>query len=286
MTVPDRYGVMGYPVSHSRSPVIHRLFALQTGQDIQYELLQVTPENLETAIRQFQRTGGKGLNITVPHKTAVVRLVDQLSERAVTAGAANTLTFRNGQIYGDNTDGIGLLRDLAVNLGLTIDSGTAEGITAAELEVTDADNVASEIVYTLTGTPETGFLRLGNVVLAASDTFTQADIDNGLLSFEHDENSIDQGTQWVVFEPNADELWARVRRSIGNFLTTVWRNGALEGTTPEQAFFVKCDRTTMTRDDIDNGRLICVIGVAPVKPAEFVIIRIGQWLGGSAVQEL
>jgi phage tail sheath protein FI len=91
------------------------------------------------------------------------------------------------------------------------------------------------------------------------------------------ENSIDQGTQWVVFEPNADELWARVRRSIGNFLTTVWRNGALEGTTPEQAFFVKCDRTTMTRDDIDNGRLICVIGVAPVKPAEFVIIRIGLW---------
>lgn len=91
------------------------------------------------------------------------------------------------------------------------------------------------------------------------------------------EDSIDRGLQWVVFEPNADELWARVRRSVINFLTTVWRNGALEGTTAEQAFFVKCDRTTMTRDDIDNGRLVCVIGVAPVKPAEFVIIRIGLW---------
>ena len=91
------------------------------------------------------------------------------------------------------------------------------------------------------------------------------------------EDSIDRGLQWVVFEPNDEPLWARVRRSVTNFLTTVWRNGALEGATPAQGFFVKCDRTTMTRDDIDNGRLICVIGVAPVKPAEFVIIRIGLW---------
>lgn len=91
------------------------------------------------------------------------------------------------------------------------------------------------------------------------------------------EASIDRGLQWVVFEPNAEPLWARVRRSITNFLTVVWRNGALEGTKPEQAFFVKCDRTTMTQTDIDNGRLICEIGVAPVKPAEFVIIRIGLW---------
>jgi phage tail sheath protein FI len=91
------------------------------------------------------------------------------------------------------------------------------------------------------------------------------------------EDSIDRGLQWVVFEPNAEALWARVRRAVTNFLTTVWRNGALEGTTPAEGFFVKCDRTTMTRDDIDNGRLICVIGVAPVKPAEFVIIRIGLW---------
>lgn len=91
------------------------------------------------------------------------------------------------------------------------------------------------------------------------------------------EDSIDRGLQWVVFEPNAEPLWARVRRSVSNFLTTVWRNGALEGASVEQAFFVKCDRTTMTRDDLDNGRLVCVIGVAPVKPAEFVIVRIGLW---------
>jgi shikimate dehydrogenase len=116
----DRYGVMGYPVSHSRSPIIHKLFALQTNQNMQYELLRVTPEKLEEAVRQFQRTGGKGLNITVPHKRSVCRLVDQLSERASTAGAVNTLAFQDGEIFGDNTDGIGLLRDLVVNLGANI----------------------------------------------------------------------------------------------------------------------------------------------------------------------
>jgi uncharacterized protein len=89
------------------------------------------------------------------------------------------------------------------------------------------------------------------------------------------ERSIEQGLQWVVFEPNAEPLWARVTQTITNFLTDVWRGGALEGTAPGQGFFVKCDRTTMTQSDIDNGRLICVVGVAPVKPAEFVIIRIG-----------
>jgi len=140
----DRYGVMGYPVSHSRSPVIHRLFALQTGQDMQYELLQVSPEKLETAVRQFQRTGGKGLNVTVPHKSAVLQLVDQISERAATAGAVNTLAFKGGEIHGDNTDGIGLLRDLGVNLGVPLQAanililgagGATRGIVGPLLEM-------------------------------------------------------------------------------------------------------------------------------------------------------
>jgi shikimate dehydrogenase len=112
---------MGYPVSHSRSPVIHRLFALQTEQQLQYELLQVAPEKLETAVRQFQRTGGKGLNVTVPHKQTVAKLCDHVSERARAAGAVNTLSFRDEEIHGDNTDGIGLLRDLVVNLGVNLD---------------------------------------------------------------------------------------------------------------------------------------------------------------------
>ena len=90
------------------------------------------------------------------------------------------------------------------------------------------------------------------------------------------EESIEEGTQFVVFEPNYEATWAIVRRSITSFLTRVWRDGALAGTTPEEAFFVRCDRTTMTQDDLDNGRLICLVGVAPVKPAEFVIFRFSQ----------
>lgn len=95
------------------------------------------------------------------------------------------------------------------------------------------------------------------------------------------EASIERGLQWVVFEPNSEPLWARVSRTVENFLTTVWRNGALEGTRTDEAFFVRCDRTTMTQTDIDNGRLIVQVGVAPVKPAEFVIVRIGLWTARS-----
>ncbi len=139
----DRYGVMGYPVSHSRSPVIHRLFAEQTAQNIEYEAIEVTPDRLEKAVRGFQREGGKGLNITVPHKNEVTKLVDHLSERASTAGAVNTLTFRDEEILGDNTDGFGLLRDLVDNLGVTVEGarilvlgagGATRGIVGPLLE--------------------------------------------------------------------------------------------------------------------------------------------------------
>lgn len=94
--------------------------------------------------------------------------------------------------------------------------------------------------------------------------------------FNYLEASIDRGTQWAVFEPNGERLWANVRTTIGDFLYNEWRNGALLGAKQEEAFFVRCDRSTMTQNDLDNGRLICLIGVALVKPAEFVIFRIGQ----------
>jgi hypothetical protein len=99
------------------------------------------------------------------------------------------------------------------------------------------------------------------------------------------EESIEEGTQWVVFEPNDVPLWNRVRQTVTTFLTRVWRDGALMGQTPEEAFFVTVDRTTMTDDDIENGRLIMLIGLAAVKPAEFVIVRIGQKIGGAEIEE-
>lgn len=97
--------------------------------------------------------------------------------------------------------------------------------------------------------------------------------------FIYIEHSIDKGTQWAVFEPNGPRLWANIRQTVEDFLLVLWRDGALLGDKPEQAYFVRCDRTTMTQNDLDNGRLICLIGIAPVKPAEFVIFRIGQWTG-------
>jgi len=101
--------------------------------------------------------------------------------------------------------------------------------------------------------------------------------------FIYVEHSIDKGTQWAVFEPNGPRLWANIRQTVEDFLLVLWRDGALLGDKPEQAYFVRCDRTTMTQNDLDNGRMICLIGIAPVKPAEFVIFRIGQWTGDAKV---
>ncbi len=100
------------------------------------------------------------------------------------------------------------------------------------------------------------------------------------------EKSILEGTRWAIFEPNDERLWSRMKMTIDQFLTTVWRSGALMGTTRDEAFFVRCDRTTMTQDDIDNGRLVVLVGIAPVKPAEFVIFRIAQVAKGSDISEV
>ena len=95
--------------------------------------------------------------------------------------------------------------------------------------------------------------------------------------FNYVEKSIERGTQWAVFEPNDQMLWSKMRRDINAFLKNVWREGALFGATPEQAFFVKCDEENNPQETRDLGQLIIDIGIAPVKPAEFVIFRIGQY---------
>jgi uncharacterized protein len=97
------------------------------------------------------------------------------------------------------------------------------------------------------------------------------------------EESILAGTNWVVFEPNDEALWARIRRTISAFLVNVWRNGALFGLTPDEAFYVKCDSETNPAEGIDAGQVICEIGVAPVKPAEFVVFRLAQFSGGTSL---
>jgi phage tail sheath protein FI len=101
--------------------------------------------------------------------------------------------------------------------------------------------------------------------------------------FNYIEDSILIGTQWVVFEPNDDALWARIRRTISAFLVNEWRRGALFGLTPDEAFYVKCDRETNPAEGIDAGEVVCEIGIAPVKPAEFVIFRLAQFSGGTSL---
>jgi len=91
--------------------------------------------------------------------------------------------------------------------------------------------------------------------------------------------SIDQGTQWVVFEPNAPDLWSKIRRNVGSFLTGLWATGALLGTTADQAFYVRCDETTNPPETRDLGQVVTEVGVAIVRPAEFVVFRLSQWAG-------
>jgi shikimate dehydrogenase len=116
----DRYGVFGHPVGHSLSPFIHAMFARETGQDMSYRPFDVPPEDLDARVRAFFAEGGSGLNITLPHKLAAVELATELTERAAHAAAVNTLALRDGKVLGDNTDGIGLVRDLCDNLGVVI----------------------------------------------------------------------------------------------------------------------------------------------------------------------
>ncbi len=118
---PARYAVMGNPIQHSKSPRIHTLFARQTGQNIEYSAIQVDPGGLEQAIGNFEGSGGKGLNITVPFKRTAWELMDRLSDRARLAEAVNTILFRKEGRYGDNTDGVGLVRDLRSNHGITLE---------------------------------------------------------------------------------------------------------------------------------------------------------------------
>jgi shikimate dehydrogenase len=143
----DRYVVIGNPVSHSRSPRIHALFASQCGQDMSYATLEAPLTDFAGTVRQFAADGGCGANVTVPFKEEACRLADQLTPRARAAGAVNTLSFAASGISGDNTDGAGLVRDLDTNLGCRLTGrhilllgagGAARGVVLPLLEAVPA----------------------------------------------------------------------------------------------------------------------------------------------------
>lgn len=116
----DRYAVFGNPIAHSKSPTIHRMFARQTGEDLDYEALLAPVDGFPAAVRTFAAAGGRGANVTVPFKEEAFRLCDRRTPRAELAGAVNTLGFEGGTIAGDNTDGAGLLRDIQANRGFAV----------------------------------------------------------------------------------------------------------------------------------------------------------------------
>jgi phage tail sheath protein FI len=155
------------------------------------------------------------------------------------------------------------------NDAIALATGLERGVTRAELA-----QLGPAHVNCLRRVPARGMLIAGARTLSSDAEWKYVNVRRLMIFLE---SSIERGLQWAVFEPNGDSLWLNVRQLVENFLVVQWRAGALAGQLPDEAFFVRCDRTTMTQDDIDQGRLVCLVGVAPVRPAEFVIFRIGQW---------
>jgi shikimate dehydrogenase len=183
MSSKDRYAVIGHPVAHSRSPFIHARFAAQTHQWLEYGTIDAAPEKFEATAQRFFADGGKGLNVTVPHKEAALRLATELTPRAQRAQAVNTLAVaKNGDMLGDNTDGAGLVRDLLNNQRVTIAGrrllllgagGAARGVLApllglrpSELVIVNRNLQRAEVLVALFGDlgplRATGYAALGN----------------------------------------------------------------------------------------------------------------------------
>ena len=167
----DPYGVVGHPIAHSWSPFIHGLFSRETGQAMSYRLYDFSPDEFHERTRAFFREGGRGLNVTLPHKIAAVDVADDLTSRAAHAGAVNTIAVRNdGTLLGDNTDGTGLVRDLCDNLGVVIThrrilmigaGGAARGVMAPLLALSPTELVIANRTSERAETLAKAFDKLG-----------------------------------------------------------------------------------------------------------------------------
>jgi phage tail sheath protein FI len=169
----------------------------------------------------------------------------------------------------DNTRGVHKAPANEVVLGAT---GLAYNCTKGEQDTLNPNGVNCIRAF-----PGRGIRVWGARTLSSNPSWRYINVRR---LFNYVEKSIERGTQWVVFEPNDLMLWARVRRDVGAFMSTVWSSGALFGASPGQAFYIKCDEELNPSESRDLGRLIIEIGMSPVKPAEFVIFRISQWAGG------
>ena len=173
MAEPDRYAVIGHPIAHSKSPIIHQLFAEQTGEHLRYDAMDVPPDKLGDTINEFVSKGGRGLNVTVPHKQNALKLMDTLTERAQLAGAINTISpTDDGKLEGDNADGVGLIADLRDNLHVElIDAsililgagGATRGIIPPLMEQKPAELMIANRTAEKARNLATAFADLGNL---------------------------------------------------------------------------------------------------------------------------
>jgi shikimate dehydrogenase len=175
----DLYGVIGHPIAHSKSPVIHRQFAEQTGQDLDYSAFDILPEDLAAELKRLVDEGLKGLNVTLPHKSSIADLVDELSDRARQAGAVNTISIDDeGRLSGENTDGVGLVQDLQENLQIRLESqqilvlgagGATRGIVPVLLEAGPRKVLIANRTQDKARTLADEFSPLGNLSSCAFD---------------------------------------------------------------------------------------------------------------------
>ena len=223
---------------------------------------------------------------------AAVRIADAL---------ANEEGARNGALYwpplhiDDGEDGQRLLPPSGAVAGVYARVDVSRGVwkapanevvlgahrTAADVTDVNAEELSDAGVNTIRAFSGRGIRVWGSRTLASDTEWKYVNVRRLVVFLER---SLDRGTQWTMFEPNDEPLWAQIRSAVGVFLNDLWRQGAFAGVSPREAFFVRCDRTTMTQDDIDEGRLVMEIGIAPVRPAEFVIMRIARKLAGVACE--
>jgi shikimate dehydrogenase len=235
--MPDRYAVMGNPITHSKSPLIHKMFAEQTGQDLSYEALLVELEQFPQAVQKFVQSGGKGFNITVPFKQNAYAIADVLSERAQLAQAVNTISVSDeGKLIADNTDGVGLVNDLTANLNLALEQknilvlgagGAVRGVLGPLLQCQPAALVVANRTASKAQQLAQAFAKLGNIDGCGFDAINAKNFDivvNGTsASIGGNLPAIDAGLLSDAFcydmmygkEPTAFLQWAAQNNASG-----------------------------------------------------------------------
>jgi shikimate dehydrogenase len=263
----DRYAVIGNPIAHSKSPIIHARFAAQTGESIEYTHLLAPLDGFVSNVRAFIEAGGRGLNVTVPFKLEAHALATQLSPRAAAAGAVNTLRFEAGEIHGDNTDGFGLVRDIEVNLATPLKGarilllgagGAARGVVLPMLErapqaltiVNRTAAKASALVDQFAAAAQAAGCRLTGggatdiepgaydiVINATAGSLDDAlpDCDDGAFGGGTLAYDMMYGAQPTVFMRHAEALGARAADGLGMLVEQaaesfyIWRGVRPEG---------------------------------------------------------